>query len=204
MKRAALYLRVSTDEQTVANQLPALEQIAQARGLDVVATYSENTSAWSGRARPEFDRMMSDAKRGAFDVLLVWAIDRLGRSMHGVSDAIRVLDHVGVAVVSHRESWLDLDGPTRGLLVAIFGWIGEQESAQRSARTKAGLARAVASGKRLGRRHRMSPTDVTRARALRAAGRSLRQIAVALKIPRATIARSLAASHKRVGAAARE
>lgn len=96
--------------------------------------------------------MIEAAHRGAFEVLLVWSLDRLGRSMTGnLVEAVLELDRYGVAVMSVREPWLDTGGPVRPLLIAIFGWVAEQERAQIAERTKAGLARARKKGVQLGR-----------------------------------------------------
>jgi putative DNA-invertase from lambdoid prophage Rac len=193
-KRAALYLRVSTDVQTMDNQRPDMERLARARGYRVVAVYEEHESA--AKRRPTHARMLDDARRGVFDVLVVWALDRFGRSMASNVRQVLELDHLGVLVVSVREPWLDTSGPVRDLLVAIFSWVAEQERSRLVERTKAGLARARREGKRLGRRHRMVGYEVDRALAMRAEGRSVRGIAMALKVPRSTLARVL--SQKRV------
>ncbi|MCZ7677819.1 MAG: recombinase family protein [Sandaracinaceae bacterium] len=139
-KRVAIYLRVSRGEQALENQRPAVARLVRARKLKLVATYEEKGSAV--KARPQFDRMMRDAHAGAFDVLAVWSLDRLGRSMVGNVQAVLELDRRGVEVLSVREPWLDTGGPVRELLLAIFGWMAEQERAQISERTKAGLERA--------------------------------------------------------------
>ncbi len=149
VERAALYLRVSTEEQSTANQLPELEQLAAQRRLRVVAVYEEQASA--ARKRPQFEQMMADAHRGRFDVLLVWALDRLGRSTLGNMSAVLELERRGVRLVSVREPWLDTGGPVRDLLLAIFSWVAEQERARLIERTHAGLERARRRGVKLGR-----------------------------------------------------
>lgn len=191
-KRAAIYLRVSKDEQATENQVPDVRRLARTRGLAVVETYQERASA--AKARPEFDRMMRDAHRGMFDVLIVWALDRLGRSMVGNLQAVLALDAGGVHVVSVRESWLDTGGAVRPLLIAIFSWIAEQERAQIVARTLAGLARARKRGVHLGRPERV--IDLPRARTMRAKGLSFREVARRLRVPVATIHRALQRSKK--------
>jgi DNA invertase Pin-like site-specific DNA recombinase len=194
-KPAAIYVRVSTDGQTVENQRPELDQLARERKVTVVATYAENASA--ARRRPEFDRMMTEARSGAFSVLLVWSLDRFGRSMAGnVSDAL-ALDRAGVELISLREPWLDTGGPVRDLLLAIFSWVAEQEIRRLVERTNAGIERArlkgTKSGKPIGRPPRLLHAEIERAIALHAEGRSVRAIAKALEIPRSTVARALAA-----------
>jgi DNA invertase Pin-like site-specific DNA recombinase len=185
--RAAIYVRVSTAEQSVENQLPELQRLAEVRGLEVVEVFSENVSAT--RSRPEFERMLSDAHRGRFCVLLVWSLDRLHRSMLGAMQTVLDLDRWGVEVISLREPWLDMAGPVRSLLIAIFGWVAEQERLRISERTKAGLAAARRRGSRIGRpRVRL---DLDRAQELRAGGASLRDVARELGVGPATLHRAL-------------
>jgi len=190
-KRIALYLRVSTTDQTTDNQRPECEAMARQRG-DVVAVYEEQGSA--AKHRPEYERMLKDARRGAFDVLVIWAVDRFGRSMAGNLADVTALDGAGVQIVSVREAWLDTSGPTRPLLLAIFSWTAEQERARLIERTHAGLARArkfgTKSGKPIGRAPRH--VDVEAARAMMAQGTSQRATAKALGLPLGTLQRALA------------
>ncbi len=185
-KRVAIYLRVSGERQTTDNQLPDVEQLACQRG-EIVLRYEETGSA--AKHRPAFERMLKDAKRGRFDVLVVWAIDRFGRSMVGNLNDLLELDRIGVQVASVRETWLDTSGPTRGLLVAIFSWCAEQERARLIDRTKAGLERARRQGKRLGRPK--ARVDVDEGRKLMAEGMSQRAAARALAVSLATFQRAL-------------
>jgi DNA invertase Pin-like site-specific DNA recombinase len=188
-RRAALYLRVSTDQQTTDNQRPDLAALAKQRGFEIQAVYDDTASAV--KARPEFERMKLDAHRGKFDVLLVWSLDRLGRSMSGNLQTVLELDRLGVQVISVRESFLDTSGPVRPLLIAIFGWVAQQERERLIERTKAGLARARLQGKRIGRpRVRV---DVTKALAMQGEGKSIREIAMKLGVGAATLHRALQA-----------
>jgi DNA invertase Pin-like site-specific DNA recombinase len=148
MNHAALYVRVSTDRQTGENQIAELRQIATARGFEPVI-YEEVESA--AKERPVLDRMLADARAGRVRAILVWALDRLHRSMVGSIQTVLECDRIGVPVISLCEPWLDTSGPVRPLLVAIFGWVAEQERARLIERTKAGLERARRQGKRLGR-----------------------------------------------------
>jgi DNA invertase Pin-like site-specific DNA recombinase len=201
-KRAAFYLRVSTHEQTTANQIPALEQIARARGLEVVEVFKETESA--AKARPEFDRMMQAAHRGEFGTLLIWALDRLGRSMIGNVQDVTKLDRWGVNVISYTESWLELGGPMRGLILAIFSTFAEAERSRLIERTIAGQARARAEGKSIGRpraRVDVNAVDEAIARLHKRDGRapSHGAVAKAIGISRASycrwLARDRAAAH---------
>jgi DNA invertase Pin-like site-specific DNA recombinase len=187
MKRAAIYLRVRTDDQSLENQRGDVERVAKARGFKVVARYEEHVSA--AKDRPEFKRMLEDAHRGKFSVLVVWAIDRFGRSMAGNVRDLKALDAKGVEVVSVKESWLDMGGPTRDLLLSIFSWIAEQERVRIGERTRAGLKRAKRDGKRLGRPERH--VNVEKALRLRDTGYSVRQIAKALGVSKSVVAARL-------------
>jgi putative DNA-invertase from lambdoid prophage Rac len=111
--------------------------------------YEEVESA--AKARPVFDRMLADARAGRVRAIIVWPLDRHHRSMVGSIQAVLECDRIGVPVISVREPWLDTSGPVRPLLVAIFGWVAEQERARLIERTKAGLERARRQGKRIGR-----------------------------------------------------
>jgi putative DNA-invertase from lambdoid prophage Rac len=190
-KRAAIYLRVSRGEQS-ENQRPAVDRLRRARKLKLVATYQESASAV--KTRPQFEKMMRDPHEGAFDVLVIWSLDRLGRSMVGNLQAVLELDRRGVEVVSVREPWLDTGGPVRALLIAIFGWIAEQERAQIVARTKAGIERARRKGVRIGRPERV--IDLRAARALRAEGLSYRDVAKRRRVPIMTVYRALRRTKK--------
>ncbi len=148
MARAGLYLRVSTDRQTAENQLADVRRLVEARGFEPVV-YEEVESA--AKARPVLDRMLTDVRAGRVQAVAVWALDRLHRSMVGAVHTVLELDRLGVPVLSVREGWLDTSGPVRPLLVAIFGWVAEQERTRLIERTRAGLERARREGKRLGR-----------------------------------------------------
>jgi DNA invertase Pin-like site-specific DNA recombinase len=190
-KRIALYLRVSSDKQTAECQRPECEALARARG-DVVVTYEETQSAV--KVRPEFQRMLADARRGAFDVLVIWSIDRFGRSMAGNLADAADLDRAGVQIVSVRESWLDTSAPTRPLLIAIMSWVAEQERNRLIERTNAGMRHArkfgTKSGKPIGRAQRF--VDVAAARNMLAQGLSQRATAKAMGLPLGTLQRALA------------
>jgi DNA invertase Pin-like site-specific DNA recombinase len=188
--KAAIYVRVSTAEQTTDNQLLALRQLAQARGYEVVAEISETVSG-AKKGRPGLDRLVQGAHEGRYQVVLVWAMDRLGRSMHSTIQTVLALDARKVLVVSLREPWLEMGGPTRDLLISIFAWVAEQERRSIIERTNAGLSRARKEGKRLGRPTK--PIDLDAALKLRARGMSIRDVASKLGCGVGTLHRALAA-----------
>jgi len=152
--KAALYLRVSTTEQNVDNQLPALEAYADSRGWQIVEVYQENESAWKSGHQKELARLLADCRNGRHrvDVVLVWALDRLSREgAAAILNLVNTFKAYGVRVISYQESWTEAPGAIGEVLYAIAGWVAKMESERRSERTKAGLARAIAGGKRLGR-----------------------------------------------------
>ncbi len=188
-KRAALVVRVSTPEQHLENQRPELEAFARARGLEVVEVFEE-TGSGAARRRPVLQAMLEAAHRRAFDVVLVWSLDRLGRTMLEVLEAVRRLDVAGVELLSVREPWLDTGGPARGLLLAIFAWVAEWERGRLVERTKAGMARARAQGKVIGRPAVAVPLALARG-LLHADGKSVRGVARSLGIAPSTLRRAL-------------
>jgi DNA invertase Pin-like site-specific DNA recombinase len=200
-KSCALLLRVSTEKQTNQNQRPDLVALARAKSLDVVAIFEETVSG-AGKDRPIYQKMWIEAHSPsrAWDHLLVWDLSRLGRNMAGNLTAVLELDRIGVTTISHREPWLEMRGPVRDLLVAIFSWVAAQEKQGISDRTKASLARLRAAGKHLGRPR--AQVDLTVAVDLIDNKKmSLRAAATKLKIGASTLHRLLAA-HRTVEAAA--
>jgi DNA invertase Pin-like site-specific DNA recombinase len=157
----------------VDSQRPAVEQLAAARGFSVVRVFEEQMSVT--KRRPQWEAVKAAAHRGDFDVLVIAAIDRIGRSMAGNINEILALDRMGVRVVSVREPWLDMGGPVRDLLVAIFSWVAAEERRVICERTLAGVAAARRRGAKLGRPK--AHLDVFTAVRLRKQGLSLRQIA---------------------------
>jgi DNA invertase Pin-like site-specific DNA recombinase len=194
---AAVYLRVSTDRQTVQNQIADLERLvrAQARGYEV-AVYEEVESA--SKVRPVLDRLLADTRAGRVQAVAVWALDRLHRSMPGTVSTVLELDRLGVRVISVRESWLDTDSPVRPLLVAIFGWVAEQERTRLIERTKAGMARARREGKQIGR-PRTSAVLLHAASDLVAQGVSAAEAARTKGVTRASLRRWMAEGRLGVG-----
>ena len=139
-KRAALYVRVSTDHQSVENQIQELGQIAERRGWTVVATYRDaGISGAKGRdKRPGLDAMRKDAGRRKFDIVMAWAIDRLGRSLIDLLRTIQDLEAVGVDLYLDQQH-LDTTTPTGKLLFQVTGAFSEFERAMIRQRVRAGL-----------------------------------------------------------------
>jgi DNA invertase Pin-like site-specific DNA recombinase len=144
-KRAALYLRVSTDGQTVENQRRVLEAVAERRGWAIVATYEDAgiSGAKSRASRPGFNAMLNDATRRRFDILLFWSIDRLGRSTAMVATALAELEAADVAIYADKEA-VDATTPHGRAMLQMAAVFGELERAMIRERVIAGLARAKA------------------------------------------------------------
>ena len=186
-RHAAAYIRVSTDRQTAENQLAEVRRLVLARGYEPVI-YEEVESA--AKARPVLDRLMTDVRSGRVQAVAVWALDRLQRSMVGAIQMVLECDRLGVPVLSVREGWLDTSGPVRPLLIAIFGWVAEQERTRLVERTKAGLERARRQGKRLGR-PRASAILLHAARDLVAGGVAVAEAARQKGVARSTLQKFL-------------
>jgi DNA invertase Pin-like site-specific DNA recombinase len=197
VKRAAIYLRVSTFDQHPENQLHDLAQLAQQRGWNVVREYRDHGVSGARTRRPQLDQLLADARRGHFDVVAVWACDRLARSTKHFLETLDEFDHLGIEFVSFREQ-LDTGGPLGRAVVVIISAIAELERSLIVERVRAGMRRAQMEGIRIGRR----PAQVDRDSVLRdrARGHSLTAIAKDHRISRALVSRILreerSTSHK--------
>ena len=187
MKRAAVYLRVSSVDQHPETQLLDLRQMAAQRGYQVVQEYTDRISGAKAR-RPGLDALMADARRGRFDVVLVWASDRIARSVKHFLEVLDELNRLGIEYISLREN-IDTDGPLGRAIVVIIGAIAELERNLIIERVRAGMRRARLEGRQIGRRPLELDRDAIRRDRQR--GQSLGQIAKAHRISRATVHRIL-------------
>jgi DNA invertase Pin-like site-specific DNA recombinase len=188
-KRAALYVRVSTDAQTVENQIRELRQVAGRRGWDVVEVYSDaGISGAKGRnGRPGLDSMLKDANRRKFDIVMAWAIDRLGRSLIDLLDTIQHLEACGVDLYLDQQA-IDTTTPMGKLVFQVTGAFAEFERTMIRQRVKAGLKRAVAQGVKLGRPKTDSATE-RKVRQQLAKGVGILKVAKSLGIGTGTVQR---------------
>lgn len=148
MMKCVIYSRVSTEEQSTANQVNILTEWAETRGFTVVEVYQEQESAWRSGHQRELARLSRDTHRGRFNIILVWSLDRLSREGSlAILQLVNRFGAWGVKVLSYQESWTEALGELGELLFASAGWVARMESERRSERTKAGLARVVAQGK---------------------------------------------------------
>jgi len=151
-RRAAIYVRVSTDHQTVENQLQELRNVAERRGWEVVETYQDaGISGAKGRKdRPGLDQMLKDASKGKFNVVMVWAIDRLGRSLVDLLGTIQHLEACGADLFIDKQN-IDTTSPMGKLMFQVCGAFAEFERSMIVSRIHAGLRRAEKEGKKFGR-----------------------------------------------------
>jgi DNA invertase Pin-like site-specific DNA recombinase len=185
--KAAIYARVSTFDQEPENQLQELRRYAEARGWSVVEFVDRGVSGAKDR-RPALDQLVVEARRRRFDVLLCWRLDRLGRNLKHLITLLEDLQLLGVAVVSLAEG-IDATTPAGKLQMHILGAIAEFERERIRERVMAGLQRARAQGKRLGR----PPRRIDPERLATVAGLPEREAARRLGIPRSTLQRFRAA-----------
>jgi DNA invertase Pin-like site-specific DNA recombinase len=186
VKRTALYMRVSTLDQNPQTQVHDLRAMAAQRGLKIVHEYTDHGISGTRARRPGLDQMMDDARHGRFDVVLVWAADRVARSVKHFLEVLDELNRLNVEFVSFREN-LDTGGPLGRAVIIIVSTVAELERSLIVERVRAGMRRARLEGRHIGRK----PLDIDRDAVLRerAGGRSLTQIAQTFRISRATVSR---------------
>jgi DNA invertase Pin-like site-specific DNA recombinase len=152
MKRAVMYLRVSTLDQTTANQERELRQVAERAGWQITKVYRDHgISGAKGRnKRPAFDALHRDAARRQFDVVMAWSVDRLGRSLQDLVGFLSEVHGVGIDLFLHQQG-IDTTTPGGKAMFQMLGVFAEFERSIIQERVRAGLRRAVDEGKQLGR-----------------------------------------------------
>jgi len=185
MKRVVLYSRVSSVDQHPETQLCDLRPLAAARGYEIVGQYTDTISG-SKAKRPGLDQLMSDARRGRFDIVLTWSFDRVARSVKHFLEVLDELNHLNVALVSFREN-IDTGGPLGRAMIVIVGAIAELEGSLIVERVKSGMRRARLEGRQIGR----ARLDVDRKQIVqdRRSGISLTNVAKKHSISRASVCR---------------
>ena len=186
MKRAALYLRVSTFEQFPQNQSNDLKQFASQRGFQIVEEYTDHGVSGTKARRPGLDRLLADANRRRFDAVLVWSCDRLARNTKHFLQVLDELNELGIQFLSQREA-IDTDGPLGRAIVVIISAVAELERSLIVERVRAGMRRAKLDGRRIGR----TPLDVDHAALVkdRLSGMSLTHVAKKYSLSRASVVR---------------
>jgi DNA invertase Pin-like site-specific DNA recombinase len=184
----AIYCRVSTDGQSVDLQVNELREYAAKRGWHVIEEYLDIGVSGAKESRPALNRLMADARQRKFDILLVWKIDRFGRSLKHLVNSLAELENVGVHFISLRDS-LDLSSPAGRLMAQLLGAISEFERSLITERVRAGIRHARNKGRRLGRPR--LEVDSGRIARLRANGASLRAISEQLGVSLGSVHRAL-------------
>jgi DNA invertase Pin-like site-specific DNA recombinase len=188
--RVAVYARVSTTNhgQDVTMQTRELEQFAQARGWRLVDSYLDLGISGSKDKRPQLDRLMADAHKRRFDIVIVWRFDRFARSVSHLLRALEMFNALGIAFVSLSEN-VDTTTPTGKMIFTVLGAVAELERSLIVERVRAGLRNARAKGKRLGRPR--VAVDALRISHLRAQSESWRAIAAEMGSNTATVRRAI-------------
>src|SRR5581483_5372492 len=187
MKRAVLYMRVSSVDQHPETQLHDLRVMAAQRGYHIVREYTDKISGTRAK-RPGLDELLADARRCRFDVVIVWAFDRLARSVKHFLEVLDELNHLNIEFISFREN-VDTSGPLGRAMIVIIGAIAELERNLIIERVRSGMRRARLEGRQIGRRPLQ--LDVPAIRRDRALGHSLLQIAKLHQVSKATVCRVL-------------
>ena len=192
-KRVALYCRVSTDGQTVENQTRELEAVAERHGWEIVETFTDQgISGAKGRdSRPGFNALHNAIARKEIDLVAAWSVDRLGRSLQDLVTFLGELHGKGVDLYLHQQG-IDTTTPAGKMMFQMMGVFAEFERTMIQERIHAGLGRARASGKTLGRPKTLTPKQADQIRSLRADGMSFRKIAQQTKQSLGAVQRALA------------
>ncbi len=186
--RVALYARVSTTDQSTDSQLLDLRRYVADRGWRTFKEYADNGISGTKDNRPALNELMDDAKKRRFDVLLVWRFDRFARSTKHLILALEEFKNLGIDFVSYQEN-IDTSSPLGSAIFTIISAVAQLERDIIVERVKAGLRRAKAQGKRLGRPR--ASIDLEKLHRLHCEGLSHRQIAVELGISHASVGRML-------------
>jgi DNA invertase Pin-like site-specific DNA recombinase len=184
-KKVAIYARVSTSSQTVENQFQELREVAQRNGWHIVAELSDSgISGAKGRdQRPAFDQLLKRATRREFDLIMVWAIDRLGRSIQHLVGFMNDIQAMGVDLYVHQQA-IDTTTPSGRMIFSIFSALGEYERELIRERIMAGekRARAQAQGVKIGRPSKLNDAVRTSVKLLCDGGMGIKEISKRLEI----------------------
>jgi len=187
-KKIAVYVRVSTKDQSVDMQLHDLERYSRERGLDVFKVYEDNGISGTKETRPALSELMNDAKKKKFDMVLVWRFDRFARSTKHLVTALHEFRHIGIDFISFQEN-IDTSSPLGEAIFTIISAMSTLERDIIAERVKGGLRKARAKGKRLGRPN--NDIDVDKVIKFKEQGKSIREIAKDLKLSRGKVERTL-------------
>lgn len=188
MKKVGIYARVSTKDQTVEQQLKELEDYCERSNLTLVKKYIDEGVSAFRKNRPAFNELLEGVRQKKIDIILVYKLDRFGRSLKELIDTMDFLSRHNVEFISYTQKALDTSNPAGKLMFAIFSAVAEFERDLISERTKLKLAYLKDKGVKLGRPQKIKPTEVIK---LRQQGLSLGQIAKKIDCDRSTVSKLL-------------
>ncbi|MDP6314518.1 MAG: recombinase family protein [Arenicellales bacterium] len=190
-KRVVIYARVSTEKQTLENQLSELREVASRNNWQIVDEYLEKVSGAKSRSeRKEFDRLMKDSIRGRFDLIMAWDVSRLGRSLKNLVEFIEDIHEKNIDLYLHVNG-IDTSTSSGRAMFAMIGVFSQFEREIIKERINSGLARAKAEGKKLGRPTNFNSGMAQSVRLLREQGMPIKQIAKNLEIGVGTVYKAL-------------
>ena len=187
-KRVAIYVRVSTKDQSVGMQLNDLERYSKERGLNIFKVYEDNGVSGTKETRPALGQLMGDARKRKFNVVLVWRFDRFARSTKHLVNALYEFRNLGIDFISYQEN-IDTSSPLGEAIFTIISAMSKLERDIIAERVKGGLRKAKAKGMRLGRPK--SEVDTDKVIEYREQDKSIRQIASEMSLSRGTVERTL-------------
>ncbi len=189
--KVAIYVRVSTSDQSTELQLNDLQRYVEARGLEVYNVYEDKATGTNDR-RPSLKQLLEDARKRKFDIVLCWKLDRFFRSLKDLVNTLQYLTDSGVQFISYKDN-IDLSTATGRLMMQILGSFAEFEASLIKERVLAGLKNAKSKGIRLGRPRKQCPVD--KILELRGQGVSIRYIAKKLSISHGAVQRVIERAH---------
>lgn len=195
VRRVAVYVRVSTQDQSCELQRNELDAYIAARGWTPYKVFEDHGVTGTNAKRPMLQALLRDARERRFDIVLVWKLDRFARSLKDLILMLQELSELGVTFVSLKDQ-LDLTTSAGRLMFHMLGAFAEFEASLIRERVRAGLRNAKAKGKRLGRPIRVDPQE---ARRLRQQGHSLREIALALGTTKGAVSKTLKKLASQIG-----
>jgi len=187
-KRVAIYVRVSTKDQSVDMQLNDIEGYSKERGLNIFNIYKDSGVSGTKETRPALGELMNDAKKRKFDMVLVWRFDRFARSTKHLVTALHEFRHLGIDFISFQEN-IDTSSPLGEAIFTIISAMSKLERDIIAERVKGGLRKAKANGKKLGRPKNI--VDTEKVIEYRKQNKSIRQIASELGLSRGSVERTL-------------
>ncbi len=187
-KRVAIYVRVSTKDQSVGMQLNDLQRYTKERGFKVFRVYKDNGVSGTKESRPALSELMNDAKKRKFNTVLVWRFDRFARSTKHLVNALYEFRNLGIDFISYQEN-IDTSSPLGEAIFTIISAMATLERDIIAERVRGGLRKAKANGKRLGRPN--GDVDIDKVLDHKKQGKSVREIAKEMKLSRGKVERTL-------------